>query len=81
MTNRIGALALLLVGCGHHDAPVQRRPPQDAPRTAALQPVVPMDAPQPLRIQNIEPGDPPASMVVVTSHPTFYIDRTEVTIG
>jgi len=40
-----------------------------------------MDAPQPLLIQNVEPGDPPASMVVVTSHPKFYIDRTEVTVG
>lgn len=82
MNNSTRALAILLVGCGHSDAPPQqRRPPEDAPRTETLRPPVPMDAPQPLIIQNIEPGDPPASMVVVTSQPKFYIDRTEVTVG
>jgi len=81
MSNHTRTLLILLVGCGHSDAPPQPRPPEDAPRTQTLRPPAPMDAPQPLLIQNIEPGNPPASMVVVTSHPKFYIDRTEVTAG
>lgn len=34
-----------------------------------------------MRIQNVELGEPPPSMVVISSEPKFYIDRTEVTVG
>lgn len=72
-----------LVGCGHSDAPAPPLPsrvPQDAPRQLKAPMHEPVDA-KPLLIQNIEQGDPPPSMVVVTSDPEFYIDRTEVTVG
>ncbi len=81
MNNSLRALAILLVGCGHNNAPPQRHAPEDAPRVVALRPPATVDATQPLLVQKIEPGDPPASMVVVTSEPKFYIDRTEVTAG
>ena len=71
-----------LAGCGHGDAPSLA--PSRVPHDAARQLTVPMHEPvdaKPLVILNVEPGEPPASMVVVTSEPKFYIDRTEVTVG
>lgn len=74
-----GGLCIVLLGCGNHDAPApQTRVRDDATRAAVVAPAI--DA-APAPIQNIEPGDPPVSMVVVTSEPRFYIDRTEVTVG
>jgi formylglycine-generating enzyme required for sulfatase activity len=75
------ALVIGLVACGHSDAPPQNHSHEDAPRSRSITTAPPIDAPQPVQIVNIEPGEPPASMVVVSSEPKFYIDRTEVTIG
>jgi len=72
-----------LVGCGHSDAPeapVRTRVPEDAPRLLTVGAHEPIDA-KPIVIENVELGQTPASMVVVTSEPKFYIDRTEVTVG
>lgn len=73
-----------LVGCGHSDAPTPTPRPhrlvEDAPRHLTVPMHDPIDA-KPLVIQDIETGEPPPSMVVVPSAPTFYIDRTEVTVG
>ena len=77
-------ILIAIVGCGHSDAPTPAPRPhrvvEDAPRALTVPMHDPIDA-TPLVIQDIEPGEPPASMVVVTSEPRFYIDRTEVTVG
>ena len=73
-------MLLTLLGCGHSDAPQLRHGQDDAPRVLTIQPHDPIDAKQ-FVVQSIEPGEPPTSMVVVTSEPKFYIDRTEVTVG
>jgi formylglycine-generating enzyme required for sulfatase activity len=81
---------ICLVACGHSDAPQQNQSHEDAPRSRPIPTAPPIDAPQPtepqhlgepVQIVNIEPGEPPASMVVVSSEPKFFIDRTEVTVG
>jgi len=76
-------LAFTLLGCGHGDSPPSPKPghaPQDAAHVLAVPMKQAVDAKQ-LVIQSIESGEPPASMVLVTSEPRFYIDRTEVTVG
>jgi formylglycine-generating enzyme required for sulfatase activity len=73
-----------VIGCGHGDAPAPSPSPSRVPQDASRHLTVPMHEPvdaKPLVIQNIELGEPPASMVVVTSEPKFYINRTEVTVG
>ena len=80
MINRILQLsALILAGCGHHDASPVHRYPEDAPDGHVIREPVPMNAPTPLLIQKIEPGSPPPSMVIVPGKQKYYIDRTEVT--
>ena len=75
---------VVAVGCGRSDAPTPTQKPtqvrEDAPRHLTVPMHEPIDA-NALVIRNIEPGEPPSSMVVVRSEPTFYIDRTEVTVG
>jgi formylglycine-generating enzyme required for sulfatase activity len=78
---RMRALVICLVACGHSDAPPQNHSNEDAPHGRSISTAPPIDAPRPVQIVNVEPGEPPTSMVVVSSEPKFYIDRTEVTVG
>jgi formylglycine-generating enzyme required for sulfatase activity len=77
--NKRALIALCFVACGRHDADESLLREEAPARPVVLSPE-PVDA-RPLRIENVEPGEPPASMVVVTSEPRFYIDRTEVSVG
>jgi formylglycine-generating enzyme required for sulfatase activity len=77
--NKRALVALCVVACGKHDAE-ETHVREDAPAPPVVLSPEPVEA-RPLRIENAEPGEPPASMVVVTSEPRFYIDRTEVSVG
>ena len=77
--NKRALVALCVVACGKHDAeetPVR----EDIPAPPVVLSPDPIDV-RPLRIEHVEPGEPPGSMVVVSSAPAFYIDRTEVSVG
>lgn len=77
-----GALVLFVFACKSRETdapPVMPARGWDARLTVETS--RPADAAVAASAQAIEPGEPPPSMVVVTSEPAFYIDRTEVTIG
>ena len=71
---------LCVVACGKHDAEETYFGEDRPAPPVVLVPSEPIEA-RPLLIENVEPGEPPASMVVVSSEPKFYIDRTEVSVG